>query len=161
MADAHLAEGAGRHPSSVPHHPVTVAIGSAVASSIAECARRLLRTDGAQLRVPSGLMAVAHESVLCVSDVAPSISLEVPEENLSFAVEIVDSGVVIARLGGDEPDFDVCWVPVDDLERCWEEFSEVMIALASAGYPGCSGCGGREANEPWNEMYRRSMIEIR
>ena len=62
--------------------------------------------------------------------------------------------VGLAQIGGREPSIEVCWVP----DCGWDDFSEQILDLLEAGYPGCIGCGGPGAEEEWNEDVRRDQF---
>jgi hypothetical protein len=116
--------------------------------SLREAARRFLREDGCTLSVPVGLEKDAWEIVQMIADHVPS-KLELPKVvNGELAI------VGIAQIGGLEPPLEICWVP-----NCgWSEFSEQVLELLEAGYPGCIGCGGPGAEEEWNEEVRRGLF---
>ena len=116
--------------------------------SLREAARRFLREDGCTLSVPEGLEKDAWEIVQMIADHVPS-KLDLPKVvNGELAI------VGLAQIGGLEPPLDICWVP-----NCgWSEFSEQVLDLLEAGYPGCIGCGGPGAEEEWNEEFRRGQF---
>jgi len=117
-------------------------------ASLREAARRFLREDGCTLSVPEGLEKDAWEIVQMIADHVPS-KLDLPKVvNGELAI------VGLAQIGGLEPPLDICWVP-----NCgWSEFSEQVLDLLEAGYPGCIGCGGPGAEEEWNEEVRRGQF---
>ena len=116
--------------------------------SLREAARRFLRIDGCTLSVPEGLEKDAWDIVQMIADNVPS-KLDLPKVvNGELAI------VGFAQIGGIEPPLDICWVP-----NCgWSEFSEQVLDLLKAGYPGCIGCGGPGAEEEWNEGIRRGQF---
>lgn len=116
--------------------------------SLREAARRFLREDGCTLSVPEGLEKDAWAIVQMIADHVPS-KLDLPKVvNGELAI------VGLAQIGGLEPPLDICWVP-----NCgWSEFSEQVLDLLKAGYPGCIGCGGPGAEEEWNEEVRREQF---
>ena len=116
--------------------------------SLREAARRFLREDGCTLSVPKGLEKDAWAIVQMIADHVPS-KLDLPKVvNGELAI------VGLAQIGGLEPTLDICWVP-----NCgWSEFSEQVLDLLKAGYPGCIGCGGPGAEEEWNEEVRRGQF---
>lgn len=116
--------------------------------SLREAARRLLREDGCTLVVPSQNMKEAWEIVQLIADHVPS------KTELPTVIEGQLSISGLAQLGGEEPSLDICWVP-----NCtWDDFTEQVIFLLQAGYPGCVGCGGTDAESGWNEAVRRSQF---
>ena len=116
--------------------------------SLREAARRFLREDGCTLSVPIELERDAWGIVQLVADHVPS-KIDLPK------VVIGELAVIgLAQIGGLEPPIEVCWVP----DCGWEEFSEQILDLLEAGYPGCIGCGGPGAEEEWNEEFRRGQF---
>lgn len=116
--------------------------------SLREAARRFLREDGCVLSVPQNSENDAWALIQKISDYVPS-KLDLP------TVIIGELRVVgLAHIGGDEPSIDVCWVP----ESNWKDFSEQVLDLLEAGYPGCVGCGGPGAEGEWKEEVRREEM---
>jgi len=132
---------------------------SAIAGSLAEAARRLLRSSGAILSVPAELVTVARELSLRISDDLPSILNEPEVQTGSGEITIHIEKSVIIQIGGTPPDDSVCWVPSEDLFDSWIQFSQVVIDLLIAGYPGCVGCAGPAAEAPWLEAVQRELFE--
>ena len=62
--------------------------------------------------------------------------------------------MIMADFGADEPDMEVCWVPLCN----WADFFEQVTDLLEAGYPGCIGCAGPGAEGEWNETSRRRQF---
>ena len=116
--------------------------------SLREAARRLLRIDGCTLVVPSKYVDEAWNIVQLISDHVPS-KIELPS--------VIEGELSIkghAQIGGKEPPLNICWIP-----NCgWEEFSEQVVSLLEAGYPGCLGCGGSDSEVEWNEANRRARF---
>jgi len=44
-----------------------------------------------------------------------------------------------------------------DLQTGLDLLSTEIIALASAGYPACAGCGGADAETTWDELAIRKL----
>ena len=140
---------------------------TAESSSLAEAARRLLRTDGCTLAVPDRLRPEAERIALAISDALPSLLREpqvisdADESNSWTRIRISTGEVLLAQIGGDEPGYDVCWVPEsNDLDFLWVRFTRLVTSLIEAGYPGCVDCGGAEAAEPWDEQSRRASFSV-
>lgn len=92
-----------------------------------------------------------HEAwslVQAISDNIPS------KTSLPNVIEGDFQIIGIADFGADEPDGDVCWVPLCN----WQDFFEQVTDLLEAGYPGCIGCAGPGAEGEWNEAFRRSQF---
>jgi hypothetical protein len=113
--------------------------------SLREAARRFLREDDCTLSVPSPFLDEAWKLVQSISDHIPSKTV------LPVVIEGDFNIIDMAYFGPDEPGVEICWVP-----HCeWNDFSEQVIDLLEAGYPGCIGCAGPGAEGEWNETFRR------
>ena len=51
---------------------------------------------------------------------------------------------------------EIIWVK--KRESTWNNLTQKIIELGRAGYPGCIGCAGPAADEPWNETESRNQI---
>ena len=155
---APLTERVERYPSSVALHrqPVRSTIEAA---AISELARRTLRSEG---------MVVHHRNPTSLGVDALSVSISDLSPGMLFGVvaEISDSeGITIEMLnspGGviaaDEPvDLRVVWIP-GNCSSIWNRFTDTVLRLAEAGYPGCVGCAGPAAEWPWDEEASRQRL---
>jgi len=120
-------------------------------AALREAARRILRTEGVILEVPPGFGEAARALSLRISDELPKLIRE---------PTIVEAGPLIRcsglfQLGGDAPDLETCWVPGADIAGLWADFSREVTRLLIAGYPGCVGCAGKDAEQPWDEVANR------
>jgi len=94
-----------------------------------------------------------------ISDLSPGTLLGVVgEESASegITIETLNSpGGVIATK---EPvDSKVVWIP-GDCSSIWNRFTDTVLRLAEAGYPGCVGCAGPAAEGPWDEEASRQRL---
>ena len=124
--------------------------------SVRELARRILRSRGVIFSLPSHIER--DESLgIRISDLSPSlyfgIEFKTHELNNITVTNIGESGGII---GIEAPAYSEVWVPLD-LQSGFDILIEEVIALASAGYPACAGCGGSDAETPWNEMAIREL----
>ena len=124
--------------------------------SVRELARRILRSRGVLFTLPSHIER--DESLgIRISDLSPSlyfgIEFKTHELNNITVTNIGESGGII---GIEAPAYSEVWVPLD-LQRGFDILIKEVIALASAGYPACAGCGGSDAETPWNEMAIREL----
>ena len=124
--------------------------------SVRELARRILRSRGVIFSLPSHIER--DESLgIRISDLSPSlyfgIEFKTHDLNNITVTNIGESGGII---GIEAPAYSEVWVPLD-LQRGFDILIEEVIALASAGYPACAGCGGSDAETPWNEMAIREL----
>ena len=126
--------------------------------SLREAARRLLKCNGGVLNVPRKNHLDAKELMLLISDMVPS-KIELPDVKLSSGVNITYTNDENCNfvIGTEEPDLSYCWVKTDKSSdrSSWDNFRDMVTKLASAGYPGCVGCGGPGAEGPWDEKVAR------
>ena len=118
--------------------------------SLRELARRILRSRGVIIRHPSEV-EVPSELSLEISDLAPSLHFGL-ESKVHSDTEIVVSliGEDGGSIGMKEPDISQVWIPMEN-NVGFSELIEQVLKLAAAGYPGCVGCGGPDAEEMWDE----------
>ena len=125
--------------------------------SLREAARRMLRSQGGILHINKSRSESLDELMLQISDKVPS-KLEFPE------VSYIDSEEVIFKsennnfsIGENEAPVNFCWVKSNrsDSGNAWADFTSMVLDLATAGYPGCLGCGGPGSEELWDEMKSR------
>ena len=131
----------------------------AMSPSIAEAARRLLRTEDTTLFVPHALLAAANELSLEISDGIPKLIRE-PTVTIGGNSSVEISG--LAYFGSVEPDVTICWVPTSQLsiEKVWQKWVAQIHDLMSAGYPGCVGCGGPGSEGVWDELASRARTRV-
>ena len=123
--------------------------------AIREAARRWLRSTEICLEGSHEHFRFLHEIGPRIADQNPRIvqTVEVTSkaENMIFQVRL--DGILSSRFGGHEPELDMCWV-VDDADARVRELAITLLDLASAGYPGCLGCGGADEGS-WDESSSR------
>ena len=95
------------------------------------------------LTISDLVTSIVEPPVICYSDGANITYTNVENENFSIGVE--------------EPDLTYCWVNASqsDIRKSWEDFRIMVTSLASAGYPGCIGCGGPGSEGQWDEISAR------
>ena len=116
--------------------------------SLREAARRFLKAEGCELSVPKDFAKQAWDLVQSISDNIPS-RLSLPNV---IEGDFIAEGLF--QLGGEEPSLEICWIP----DCSWHDFSEQVLELLEAGYPGCVGCAGPGAEGEWNEAARRRQF---
>ena len=116
--------------------------------SLREAARRFLKAEGCELSVPKDFAKQAWDLVQSISDNIPS-RLSLPN-----VIEGDFMAEGLFQLGGEEPSLEICWIP----DCSWHDFSEQVLELLEAGYPGCVGCAGPGAEGEWNEAVRRRQF---
>ena len=129
------------------------------AAAISELARRALRSEGMVVhhRNPTSLGIDALS--INIGDISPGMLLGVVGETSDsegITIDMLNSpGGVIAA---DEPvDFRVVWMP-GNCSSIWNRFTDTVLRLAEAGYPGCVGCAGPAAEGPWDEEASRQRL---
>ena len=126
--------------------------------SLREAARRFLRCKGGSIYVPSVFFPEAEKLILTISDLVPS-KVEPPVICYSDGADITYTNLENENfsIGTEEPDLTYCWVNASqsDIRKSWEDFRIMVTSLASAGYPGCIGCGGPGSEGQWDEISAR------
>ena len=91
-----------------------------------------------------------------ISDIAPGLLLGVVGEVHELDGIIIDIGDSPGgAIAVDEPeDRGVVWIP-GDMHSIWERFTDSLLRLAAAGYPGGGGGAGPAAEVPWDEEASR------
>lgn len=127
--------------------------------SIAEAARRLLRTEGNSLIVPENLLEAANKLSLEISDGIPKLIRE-PMIRIGPQTQITVPNQ--CQFGGEEPGPEICWIPItpESLEDLWSIWVTQIRDLMAAGYPGCTGCGGPGSEGVWPEMASRARMRV-
>ena len=131
----------------------------AMAPSIAEAARRILRTEDTTLIVPEYLLTEAEQLRLAISDGIPKLIRE-PSVIIGKGNQIEVVG--LSQFGGLEPSLSICWIPTDSnsLLDTWSSWIIQIHDLMSAGYPGCVGCGGPGSEGVWDESASRARARV-
>jgi hypothetical protein len=129
--------------------------GSNEYAAISELARRILRSSGVNIihngNLSSEIEYLSHE----LSDNAPKIifgikSKIIVTDDIYFEIENSDNGIISTN----PPDsLEVVWVKTGN--NTWNNLMKKIIELGRAGYPGCIGCAGPAADEPWDEKRSR------
>ncbi len=124
--------------------------------SLRELARRILRPRGVIFSLPSHIERVENLGII-ISDLSPSLyfGIEFKIHNKKN-ISVTNIGEGGGMIGLDAPRESEVWVPLD-LQTGFDILVEEIIALASAGYPACAGCGGSDAETPWNELAIREL----
>ena len=129
--------------------------GSTEYAAISELARRILRSSGVNIVHNGILSSEIKELSHKLSDSAPKIifgikSKIIDTEDVFFEIEGSENGIISVSPPNS---LDVVWVKKN--EETWNNLTIKIIELGSAGYPGCIGCAGPAADEPWNEKRSR------
>ena len=129
------------------------------AAAISELARRTLRAEGVVIRHHNPAALDIDDLSVKITDLAPGVLLGVVGEisnSKGIVIDILSSpGGVLAN---EEPgDNRVVWIP-GDCTSIWDRFTDTVLRLAAAGYPGCVGCAGPAAEVPWDEEASRQRF---
>lgn len=125
--------------------------------SLREAARRLLRSEGGVLYLNKNISESAISLMLNISDSVPS-KISFPELIYIDSQEIIlESPENNFTIGEEEKSEEFCWVKSTKSEtgEPWGDFQKMVLELATAGYPGCLGCGGPGSEEIWDESKSR------
>mgnify|MGYP001186650369 FL=1 len=148
-----------RHPSRVPYAAQCMGPDSALTRAIDEWSRRFLRSVTITLGAPQ----IHHERFIDLhnmkNEAVPSVysTFDVIENNEGCLDLLVDQQL-IGRIGNEPPSHDAVHVPTDNLNNVLDLIDESIQRLIQAGYPGCVGCGGEDALEPWDEFASRVRL---
>ena len=124
---------------------------------VREIARTLLRTTDVEIRGPQWLSTHVHELSTKIGDAIPSrteFPVFAPSEGQTLALTNPNLPHPLVMCGIEEPDLTTIWLPMEAREA-WEMIQSVADELLQAGYPGCLGCGGPNAEQPWDEVTSR------
>jgi len=128
------------------------------AAAISELARRTLRSSEVTYLAATIFREDIEFMTTALSDSCPSLMIELKHmENDSDDITVHLPDTEGGRIGGDEPDEDLVWIP-GSVHEIWNRYLRVMVELASAGYPGCVGCAGPSAELPWDEDLSRVRL---
>ena len=129
--------------------------------AVREVARRILREDSLVIQAGESYMQELDSLILAMGDAQPArLAFPTIQLTQSSMIEITQQhptslqAVHLARLGIEEPEPDVCWIPLDT-NKAWNCVLEACHELLAAGYPGCVGCGGPNSEEEWDEAKSR------
>ena len=141
--------------------PVNMRITDPRWPAVREAARRLLREDNLTVCGPSWIKERVHHLAVTMGDCLPS-KVTFPEFKLNEGGAVVfceSTGMqTVVHCGLDEPHTDVVWIPLN-VHEAWSCVEATALDLLDAGYPGCVGCAGAEAEQPWDEAASRKRIK--
>ncbi len=122
-----------------------------------ELAKRILRSRGIIYKGSPAVIREIRRSLLTATDSNPKINVvfESVLENDSGLTVLKFMGAEGAIIGGSEPpDLDTLWLG-QETRNLTQEISTSIVELATAGYPGCSGCVD---DVDWSESLWRDMV---
>jgi len=144
-----------RHPSSLVGGTGSMDVDLCT-RSVRELARRILRSRGVIFSLPSHIERDENLGIK-ISDLSPSLyfGIEFKTHDLDN-ITVTNIGECGGMIGIDAPADSEVWVPLG-LQIGFDILIEEVIAMASAGYPACAGCGGSDAETPWDELAIREL----
>jgi hypothetical protein len=133
---------------------------SEVELALREWARRFLRTSTINTISPEMISERILELHHLFNDKVPSQYSTIMVDNHTLDVILLYSNnQLIGQIGGNPPNgFDAVYIPSMDINDHWNIAESIAFDLIAAGYPGCLGCGGSDATEPWDELASRTRI---
>ncbi|MBC64544.1 MAG: hypothetical protein CMB15_02785 [Euryarchaeota archaeon] len=131
--------------------------GSVGDAAISELARRILRSSGIKI-IHNGKLEHEIESLSReLSDKAPKIifgiDTEISESEDIFFVNMNSKNGIISQ--NPPESLETVWIKGGPEK--WGILQKHIVELGRAGYPGCVGCAGPAASEPWDEGFSRKQ----
>lgn len=128
--------------------------------AVREISRTVLREDAIVIEGPLWLRDEVHSLSVLIGDKQPARLVfpayrETVEQVLRLRHGIENR--LLCECSLTEPSIDVVWCPLHPNDA-WPVLWQTLDDLISAGYPGCLGCAGPEAEEPWDENLRRETM---
>ena len=145
-----------RHSSSVTHLPRGMSSSNGDAA-ISELARRILRSSGVKISHDGDLIEEIESLAAELSDKAPKIIFGI-ESQISDSEDIffMNANSANGIISQNPPvSLEIVWIK-GGIEQ-WVNLQKKIVELGRAGYPGCIGCAGPAASEPWDEGLSRKQ----
>lgn len=132
---------------------------SALIRVIDEWSRRFLRSSSITLEAPRNHHQRFSELHLMKNEAIPSVysTFNISEGN-EECLDLYEDGRLIGRVGSIPPSYEAVYIPTESIESMLAKIDESIQKLIQAGYPGCVGCGGKDALEPWDEHASRVRL---
>ena len=127
-------------------------------AAVSELARRILRSSGVEISHNGFLLRDIEVLSNELSDNAPKIVFGIKSnirDSEDVFLKMSDSSDGMISVSPPES-LEIVWVKKRD--STWDNLTQKIIELGRAGYPGCVGCAGPAASEPWNETESRNQI---
>ena len=149
-----------RHPSSVTIHRKVMDGFSAIQLALREWSRRFLRHSLLTINCQEHFIDKISQLNIEFNEKVPKqysiINFNTINEKMIF---MYDNDQLIGQIGGEQPlDVSTLYIPSNDINEYWKMIEVILADLITAGYPGCIGCGGNDANEVWDEMASRHKL---
>jgi hypothetical protein len=129
--------------------------GSEGGAAISELARRILRSSGVKIIHDGGLEQQIDSLAKELSDNAPKIIFGIESEvtdsaDIYFLNMNSQNGIISQK---PPKSLETVWIKGGSEK--WNLLQKQIVELGRAGYPGCIGCAGPAASEPWDEAISR------
>ncbi|MDP6328267.1 MAG: hypothetical protein QGG22_00410 [Candidatus Thalassarchaeaceae archaeon] len=129
--------------------------GSDGGAAISELARRILRSSGVKIIHDGGLEQEIDSLAKELSDNAPKIIFGIESEvtdsaDIYFLNMNSQNGIISQK---PPKSLETVWIKGGSEK--WNLLQKQIVELGRAGYPGCIGCAGPAASEPWDEAVSR------
>ena len=129
--------------------------GSDGGAAISELARRILRSSGVKIIHDGGLEQEIDSLAKELSDNAPKIIFGIESEvtdsaDIYFLNMNSQNGIISQK---PPKSLETVWIKGGSEK--WKLLQKQIVELGRAGYPGCIGCAGPAASEPWDEAVSR------
>jgi len=146
-----------RHSSSVAHFG-RIMMSSSEDAAVSELARRILRSNGITITHNGQLSNQIEQLSFELSDRAPKIIFGIKGEiqnskNIIFENKDTGDGMISMK---PPSSLEIVWIKGG--VNIWKKLTNKIVELGAAGYPGCIGCAGPAASEPWDEETSRHEI---
>ena len=126
-------------------------------AAISELARRILRSSGVKIIHDGDLIKEIESLAGELSDKAPKIIFGIESQILDsediFFMNTNSANGIISQYP--PVSLEVVWIKGG--KEKWECLQKKIVELGRAGYPGCIGCAGPAASEPWDEALSREQ----
>jgi hypothetical protein len=116
--------------------------GSGEDAAISELARRILRSSGVKIIHDGELMEEIESLAAQISD----------SEDIFFMNKNSANGIISQN---PPVSLEIVWIKGGNEK--WKNLQKKIVELGRAGYPGCIGCAGPAASEPWDEVISREQ----
>ena len=127
-------------------------------AAVSELARRILRSNGLTIIHNGELSEQIEQLSFELSDRAPKIVFGIKGQiNSSNKIIFENKNTGDGMISMSPPkSLEIVWIK--EGVSVWHKLCQKIIELGAAGYPGCVGCAGPAASEPWDEEYSRNEI---
>ena len=125
-----------------------------------EWSRRFLRNSEILTKSTKDLSDKILNLHYYFNDKAPSQYSQIQQEIINEdSIYLYANNQLIGQVGGEiSREMTSVYIPADDVSVEWNHLERIILELIDAGYPGCVGCGGPDADEEWDENKNRHYV---